>query len=343
MKWNLNIKLLNWQQRLFKAERLLLPEKIIVIIALLCVCSSTKLLAAEIESNVNELTTWLDVEVIADEIKNKQDIRLLTEILPGSLLSIRDPKLPEACSKVREAYPTYSVTCRSIEIENRTAYYVVELTTKHKYYSAKLACDSNIEMQSDLKMKNTELLNTITKRLQNTQVPLVNFVNKYNFLDYEDHILHDQAVGLNSILSKRYQELISALDSCDPEVRASTIQLLNFAGRPYESIDAIKKFMLDDNLSVRNNAIRFLSTFYAFVTQKDIKSLVLNSCNVMKNQYFFDQNKSLSLLFQFVESRALKKKDIPELCLDRIKYLAKESRTPQIGGYAKTILRKLSN
>src|SRR4030095_16771701 len=101
---------------------------------------------------------------------------------------------------------------------------------------------------------------------------------------------------LHAATKDRAHELAFAGTSCDAKQRANSFYLMNFVGDPQRFIPLAGAHINDSDSGAANAATRFLVTFAAFVSRKDIESLAIEACRSVLEGGFIARNKSLSLL-----------------------------------------------
>lgn len=304
-------------------------------------CANTN---AELLQN-DPVLRWTGVEVVTNDFLSVDKIRELTKISPGMNAAMSDPVLPRACQSVRERYPLQKINCQAISMEGGTALYVVEVQPKNDdRYTQTISCNKNNVLSKRLKALNAQTFELLENYLKApNSIAVKDIINKHNALDSDEP-------NLSAQFNKNFKELQGHIDSlkkgatsCDSEDRATALQLFNYSGQPALATKIAITLMLDPSSHVRNNATRLLSVFAKFISPKKQMQLINNSCKLINNPSFTDQNKGLALIAALSKEDNWNKAYFPNDCLSTIKEIRRISISEQLGGYAKEILNQFND
>lgn len=283
---------------------------------------------------------WIGVEVVTNKVEMIPAIRSLSKISPGDSFRMSDPRPKEACDSVRSGFPRFKVSCTAVLMENATALYVIQTTTSPRKILKTRSCKKAFALPPDLMALAQNTTTEIEKQFKKKSNAKGNeFINEDEILDNSSPELHEMALATSKTIRGRLDQLAIASQSCDPEMRANSIQLFNYAGNAKLTINNAAILLNDPDESVRNNALRIISSFAKFVSPSASERFVETACANLEKETFLDRNKSIMILHELIENNIIKPETIKNTCLTRIRELARYSLSDQIGSPAKAIIR----
>ncbi len=287
--------------------------------------------------------TWVGVEVVTNDVDQVEKIRALAQLPVGFRTTLSDPALPLACKNIREAYPASSFNCRAVQWDGAESLYIVEMNKNSNVISqATNACYKTAELDKAVLLRLNKLKEAGLTHYTKAQATVnYEFVGKQQFLDSKDpeisllrHDLYRSLIGKQAMLKR-------SLRSCDPDTRSTAMYLLNFIGKPHFATALAAKSMLDEDESMRNNAVRLLVSFHEFIAPALRQNLQENACTLLENPSFTDRNKSLGLLGDFARTGIITTSSLRPSCMAKIRQIRQYSISDQLGNTAGDILKNL--
>lgn len=287
--------------------------------------------------------TWVGVEVVTNDVDQIEKIRALAQLPMGFRATLSDPALPLACKNIRAAYPYSKISCQVISWDGAESLYVVEVDKKSNIASQAMStCYKAVALDKGVLARLMNLKKADLNHFTKEQAPVnYEFIGKLQFLDSKDPEISALKNDLYQGLIGKAATLKRALRSCDPNTRSSAMYLLNFSGKPHFATGLAAKNMLDEDESMRNNAVRLLVSFHEFIAPALREKLQENACTLLENPSFTDRNKSLGLLGDFARSGIITSSSLSTRCVAKIREIRQTSISNQLGDTAGVLLKYL--
>jgi len=301
-------------------------------------------IVAHAEAKSAAIGTWLGTEVVTHARGLVPRVESLVHIQAGERIDLSDPRLAQACGRVRAEYPEFPVHCNAILQGGNQYLYVVQIVTMASVHSAAKPCSQGVTLPRTLADIAESMRNDALLALSLTdQHAAEEFVNAEHTLDYRSPERHAKAREYYHRLKGQGDTLAKTMASCDPQQRADALVLMNFLGDPATMHGAALAAFDDPDEKVRNNGARLISTFIDDFNANEKRSLAVAACRRLEEENFFDQNKSLAILLALAREGTLAHSNVEPDCKRRIGQLARQSIADQISGFAHHILRIIDN
>lgn len=289
---------------------------------------------------------WHALEVVSEapgDFARVDEAAAKAGLTPGIRLSLNDPVLDRACETIRESFATRSVACHRILEGGGQALFVVQFEAAGPA-RADAQCRPAPALPADVVSAFERWQDILISTLQaggGDPATLGEFVNDDDWLDYRDEGLHRAAEAIHAVLAPQVDAVIAGADSCEPEVRARAIALLNYSGVPLKALEIAGGNIAHPSEAVRNESLRLVSTFSAFMNAESRSIMMREYCELLGSSSFFDRNKSLAGINALIKTDASLAEVLDPACLQAIRTASMLSRSEQIGGYARAIVQSM--
>ncbi|WP_431265785.1 hypothetical protein ACQ859_10880 [Roseateles chitinivorans] len=287
--------------------------------------------------------TLESIDIVAPSTVSTEEVRAVTRLIRGKDYGDETIQFKAACDAVREFRPLSRVRCSLVtRSENRATFGVEVLDKPYIPSGERPSCraisvndrDSPLwkEYVDFEEFRRSQYEESTDSRVGNE------FVNSEMELDYQFPPMHERMKMLSSRIRSNEGELFSWLSSCDVSRKSAGLDLLSYLG----DASTAARFALAESVSgspeVRNSALRLLSTFASALNARQRLDAAKIACEGLENGGFLDVNKSLGLI-EALESLELQKGvSLAASCVERISQFARESTSPQLGGFARSVV-----
>ncbi|WP_295168414.1 hypothetical protein [uncultured Brevundimonas sp.] len=302
---------------------------------------------ASAEDALKALVTWDALEVVSDrpEVIERVDSILAGEgFTPGMRMSAADSRIGHYCTRLESVFGQGAVQCHPILQGGGTAILVVQFDEGFPARRSQEipGCSVGAQLPSEAQDALSRWQDLVIQKLQvsgGDPMSLTEFVNNDHYLDYRDVGLHEAASALHKAVATEFDVIAVSSRACEPRVRSHAVAMLNYSGRPQDALNLAIARIADPDEEVRNESLRLTSTFSSYMTPDSRSEMVDVYCHLLRSPSFFDRNKSLAGLSAIFSENPSSVAKIDPSCLDLIRTAAVLSRSEQIGGYARDIVR----
>jgi hypothetical protein len=273
------------------------------------------------------------------------------EVLKGFPISIGTPfgsdlmPFKTWCNELEERLHVPFARCSIVGYGGGKVYAVIDVVEENE--KNKLTIQSKATLR-DLALdpsiyKLSKQFTTVWIEKLRQNVDVTHTLTSNAFLDFRDPELKTISNQLLTLTPIQKQEIFNVLEySSNESQRAEAAKLLSWCGDPNSAMDVAIRSIRDDNLSVRNNLVQFISYFFEYLKLPDIESLIASLVWQLDMPSHSDRNKALGVLYLLIQKQPELKSTIHKLAGEKITYIAKNSVLPNVGGLAQKILVELS-
>lgn len=285
--------------------------------------------------------TLSNIDVVGLRGVDVDRIRDSTKLIIGKAYDNNDPAFFAACRNVRGNFSSASVTCNLILRANDEATYSIAIQTApyRPAYSERCVDGLLIPKEVDERLKALDRARDEIFREKNGPTVGREFIDADGALDYAEPRLHDERSRLVSAVRKAYPAIVEATTSCDIAVKVEALALLEYSGSGASATTIALREARHPDPAVRNIALRLISTFAAALSVADRNKAAGLACDAIQHGGFLDINKSLAVIDALEAESAPNTLTVGSACEKEIARLSKDSDSPQIGGFAKSIVR----
>lgn len=285
--------------------------------------------------------TLSNIDVVGLRGVDVEQIRHSTELIIGKAYDNNDPAFFAACRHVRRDFPSASVTCNLILRANDEATYsiAIQAAPYRPAYSERCVDGLVIPREVDERLKALDRARDEIFREKNGPSAGREFIGTDGALDYAQPRLHGERTRLVGAVRKAYPAIVEATTSCDVEVKVEALTLLQYSGSAASATTIALREARHPDPAVRNIALRLVSTFAAALSTADKSKVVGIACDAVLHGAFLDINKSLAVIDALEAESGSNALELASACEKEIARLSKDSDSPQIGGFAKSIVR----
>jgi len=285
--------------------------------------------------------TLSNIDVVGIQGADKDLVRSTTRLVIGNQYEARDPAFVSACRLVREQYPRASVSCNLIARANNEATYAIAFSAGG--YTPRYAgtCVDGKGIP--------EALNRDIEAFERARQSVFDetggrsgreFVGIDGSLDYQDPRLHEARNKLVNAVTEERAAVVDAARRCDPGIKVKALELLQYAGAPKTAVEAAMPEATHPDPAVRNISLRLLGTFAGSLDSASTEHVLNIACDAVQRGGFLDVNKALAVIDALEAKAAMQALKIDAACRAEIVRLSAEIDSPQIGGFANSIIRQ---
>lgn len=286
--------------------------------------------------------TLSNIDVVGGKSLDIEQIRRSTDLVIGKLYDNNDPAFFAACRNVRRGFPSANVTCNLILRANDEATYSIAIQTSvyRPIYSESCVDGLVIPKAVDARLKALDRAREKIFREKNGPADGREFIGADGLLDYASPRLHDERNRLVSAARKELQAIVDATTSCDVDVKVAALVLLQYSGSATSASKIALREARHPDPAVRNISLRLISTFSAALSVADRNEAAGIACEAILQGSFLDINKSLAVIDALEAQNGPNALEVGSACEKEIARLSTQSDSPQIGGFAKSIVRQ---
>ena len=254
---------------------------------------------------------------------------------------IKDPESWDHwCEKIRTKFDFYYVKCRSVQYNDRKAFFVIDIVEKGDEFrlsfrlppiqTVTLVNDEIINEWNTLRTRMWELFYQGSGAIED---------GSQGYLNYSDSEMAKSVGKLVQLVPPYRINLLEVITlDKNAEKRARAANLLNWALDVEESINAIYPFMNDPDRGVRNNLSRFMLHYLDRLTDRTLRINIIDS---FSKQLWWpdhaDRNKAIIGLYDIASYYPDEKDYIKQVAFEGIETLAHQSILPNVGDIARQL------